>query len=72
LRYPELAAERVVRALEKAGFYVRRQTGSHVVMRRDEPFAQTIVPRHASVKPVILHEILKQAGLELDDFLKLV
>jgi predicted RNA binding protein YcfA (HicA-like mRNA interferase family) len=35
-----------VAALERAGFTIRRQVGSHIVMRRNEPFAQTVVPNH--------------------------
>jgi predicted RNA binding protein YcfA (HicA-like mRNA interferase family) len=58
-------------ALQKLGFYLRRQRGSHVIMRRDAPFAQTIVPYHGRVKPVILMEILRQVGIGLDEFLRL-
>jgi predicted RNA binding protein YcfA (HicA-like mRNA interferase family) len=39
----------VVRALQKVGFTVRRQHGSHIIMRRDSPFAQTIVPNHRQI-----------------------
>jgi predicted RNA binding protein YcfA (HicA-like mRNA interferase family) len=70
-RYPELPPERIVAALQKLGFYLRRQRGSHVIMRRDDPFAQTVVPYHGRVKPVILMEILRQVGIGLDEFLKL-
>ena len=71
-RYPELPPDKIVTALQRVGFYVRRQRGSHIVMRRDDPFAQTIVPHHRTVKPTILAEIVRQAGMGLDDFLKLV
>lgn len=70
-KYPELPPERVITALQKLGFYIRRQRGSHVIMRRDDPFAQTVVPYHSRVKPIILVEILRQAGVPLDEFLKL-
>jgi len=70
-KYPELPPERVIAALRRLGFYLRRQRGSHVIMRRDDPFAQAVVPYHGRVKPVILMEILRQAGVPLDEFLKL-
>ena len=35
-----------VKALSKRGFVVKRQSGSHVVLRRDDPFAQLVVPDH--------------------------
>ena len=28
------------------GFYLRRQEGSHLILRRDNPFAQLVVPDH--------------------------
>ena len=31
-------------ALKRVGFVVVRQKGSHIVIRRDDPFAQTVVP----------------------------
>jgi predicted RNA binding protein YcfA (HicA-like mRNA interferase family) len=34
-----------IKALEKAGFTRQRQVGSHVVMRREEPRAMTVVPQ---------------------------
>jgi predicted RNA binding protein YcfA (HicA-like mRNA interferase family) len=71
-KYPELPPDRIVAAFQRLGFYVRRQRGSHIVMRRDHPFAQTIVPHHRTVKPTIVAEILRQANISLDDFLKLL
>jgi len=59
---------RVIRALAKVGFYVRRQKGSHMVLRRDEPFAQVVVPTHRSVDTGTLHSILEGAGLTADQF----
>lgn len=69
--YPELPPEKIVSALQRLGFYVRRQRGSHIIMRRDTPYAQTVVPHHRTVKPMILAEILRQANVTLEDFLKL-
>ena len=38
----------MVRALEKLGFVVARQTGSHIVMKRDGQGC--VVPNHKEVK----------------------
>ncbi len=43
---PVVSGRRCVRALERAGFYLRRQTGSHMILRRDKPVAQVVVPDH--------------------------
>jgi len=63
-----LPFRRVVGALQKAGFYVRRQKGSHIVLRRDDPFAQVVVPAHRSIDTGTLHSILETAGLTADEF----
>ena len=57
---------RVIRALAKVGFYVRRQRGSHIVVRRDDPFAQVVVAAHRSIDTGTLHSILEGAGLTAD------
>lgn len=35
-----LSGQEVVKALGKAGFYLKRQQESHIILRRDNPFAQ--------------------------------
>ena len=41
-RLPEVSGHDCVNALAKVGFYFKRQEGSHIVLRRDEPFAQVV------------------------------
>ena len=67
-----LSGREVVRTLEKAGFYVRRGKGSHIVLRRDNPFAQVVVPDHKSVDTGTLASRLDGSCLSVDDFLKLI
>lgn len=45
-KLPRVFGRDVVAALEKAGFTIRRQHGSHIIMRRNDPFAQTVIPDH--------------------------
>jgi predicted RNA binding protein YcfA (HicA-like mRNA interferase family) len=59
-------------ALEKIGFSVRRQHGSHIIMRRDDPFAQTVVPNHRQIDRGTLRAILRQTDLSVDEFTKLL
>ena len=66
------SGRQVRRALERAGFYLKRQKGSHMVMRRDSPFAQVIVPTHAGVDTGTLAAILQSAGISADDFRSLL
>ena len=67
-----LTGREVVKGLQKAGFYTKRQKGSHIVMRRDNPFAQTVVPNHKSIDTGTLSNILDGAGLSSDEFIKLL
>jgi len=67
-----LSYRRVIAALKRAGFSVRRQKGSHIVMRRDQPFAQVVVPAHRSIDTGTLGSILDAAGITADEFLELL
>ncbi len=67
-----MSGKEVVQALGKAGFYTKRQKGSHIVLRRDNPFAQVVVPNHKSVDTGTLASILDGADLSVEDFIKLV
>jgi len=67
-----MSGKEVVKALEKAGFYIKRRKGSHIVLRRDNPFAQVVVPDHKSVDTGTLASILYGADLSVEDFIKLI
>jgi len=61
-----------VSALERAGFYLRRQTGSHMILRRDKPFAQVVVPDHRVLDRGTPRAIVRHAGLSVDEFVRLL
>ncbi len=67
-----MSGKEVVKALQRAGFYIKRQKGSHIVLRRDNPFAQVVVPDHKSVDTGTLASILDGANLSVEDFIKLI
>jgi predicted RNA binding protein YcfA (HicA-like mRNA interferase family) len=71
-KLPQVSGRECVRALERAGFYLKRQEGSHMVLRRDNPFAQVVVPDHKELDRGTLRAILRHAGIEVDEFLKLL
>ena len=66
-----LSGKEIVKALQRTGFYVKRQKGSHIVLRRGSPFAQVVVPDHKSVDTGTLASILDGADLSVEDFIKL-
>ncbi len=69
---PKISGAECVKALEKAGFYFKRQRGSHIVLRRDDPFAQVVVPNHKQLDRGTLRAIIRQADLSVDEFLSLL
>lgn len=71
-KLPRVAGRECVRALEKAGFYFKRQEGSHIILRRDNPFAQVVVPDHKELDRGTLRAIIRQAGISVEEFIKLL
>jgi predicted RNA binding protein YcfA (HicA-like mRNA interferase family) len=64
-------AKEVLRKLQRAGFQVRRQSGSHVVLRHEDG-RQTYVAMHPGDIPQgTFHAILKQTQIDEDEFKKL-
>ncbi|PIV26133.1 MAG: hypothetical protein COS37_07955 [Anaerolineae bacterium CG03_land_8_20_14_0_80_58_20] len=68
---PRISGRECAKALGKIGFYLKRQESSHMVLRRDEPFAQVVVPDHKELDRGTLRAIIRQAGLSIDEFEKL-
>jgi predicted RNA binding protein YcfA (HicA-like mRNA interferase family) len=68
----DLSGRDVRTALERAGFIFRRQTGSHMVPRRDEPYARAIVPDHKQIRSGTLRRIISDAGLTVEQFMELM
>ena len=66
-KLPRVSGAEIVRALERLGFVVVRQRGSHVVMRRGP--SGCVVPGHREVKVGTLSGILKQAGVGAEEFI---
>jgi predicted RNA binding protein YcfA (HicA-like mRNA interferase family) len=67
-----LSGQKVIKALSNAGFYIKRRKGSHIVLRRDSPLAQVVVPDHKSIDTGTLDSILDGAGLSVDEFIRLL
>lgn len=71
-KLPRVSGRDCIKALEKVGFYQKHQVGSHVVMRRDQPYAQTVVPDHRELDRGTLRAIIRQSGLSVDVFVGLL
>ena len=71
-KLPRISGQECVKALTKMGFYFKRQQGSHIILRRDDPFAQTVVPNHKELDRGTLRAILRQADIGIEEFIKLL
>jgi predicted RNA binding protein YcfA (HicA-like mRNA interferase family) len=69
-RTPVVSGKKCVKILEKFGFVVYRQRGSHVTLVRDNPPNQTTVPLHKELDRGTLKAILKQTNVGLEEFIE--
>lgn len=70
-RLPAVSAREVIAALRRARFVVDRVSGSHYLLQHpDHPRRAVTVPFHGSrtLKPGTLRNIIRQAGLSVDEF----
>lgn len=67
-KLPVISGRECVAALAHAGFVPVRQKGSHMILRRSNPFAQVVVPDHKILDRGTLRGILRQAGLDVEAF----
>ncbi len=70
-KLPRVSGRECIRRLARLGFAVKRQQGSHIVLRRDDPFAQLVVPDHPELDRGTLRAILRQAGVSVSEFVAL-
>ena len=69
---PRVSGQECIKALSRIGFVVIRQQRSHIVVRRDNPFAQLVVPDHKELDRGTLRAIIRQAGMTVEEFVRLV
>ena len=72
-RLPSVRPQEVVRALERAGWEVARQKGSHLSLKKDGVAFLVTVPMHRREVPRgTLRAIVEDAGLTIDEFVTLL
>ncbi len=74
VRLPRCTPREVIRALERAGFFIHHSTGSHRSLRHpDKPELRVVIAYHnRELKRGTFHSIIKQAGMTLEQFLELL
>ncbi|RLG57035.1 MAG: hypothetical protein DRN88_03250 [Candidatus Hydrothermarchaeota archaeon] len=73
-KLPVLTGDKVVKAFSRAGWRVARQKGSHVIMVKEgSPVILTIpVHKNKPVKRGTLRDLIKDAGLTVEEFCRLL
>jgi predicted RNA binding protein YcfA (HicA-like mRNA interferase family) len=73
-KVPSLPYTQIVRALQREGWIVVRQRGSHIRLQKHagNEVLKLTVPAHLPVKSSTLAHILKQARLDVDRFRSLL
>ena len=71
-KLPRISSKKAIQVLERLGFEQVRQTGSHVVMKKEteEGKIGCIIPIHRELKVGTLSGILKQAQITPDEFIE--
>jgi predicted RNA binding protein YcfA (HicA-like mRNA interferase family) len=62
----DVNGEHAARALRRLGFVPLRQTGSHLILRKEN--RTVVVPQHKPLKPGTLKGLIAQAGLTVEEF----
>jgi len=74
MKLPILSARKVIKILEKEGFQILRQKGSHISLykKTERKTLLVVVPNKKEIKIGTLIGILKQANLTREEFLDLL
>ena len=71
-KLPRIPGRKAARAFQCAGWEVARQRGSHVVLTRHGSIYTLSVPLHPVLGPGLLLDLIRKAGLTVDEFTELL
>jgi len=67
-KLPVISGKKAISALLKLGFIIKRQKGDHVILNKER--INFTVPLHKTLKKGTLKAILRQAQIDLEEFLE--
>ena len=70
-KLPLLSGQEIVKALQRIGYYVRKQKGSHIRLYHPKRLPVT-VPAHREVDRRTLKSILRTVNLTIEEFKKVL
>ena len=74
MKVPSLPYTQIIKALQRDGWTVVRQRGSHIRLQKHvaDELLKITIPAHRPVKRSTLAHILKQARIDVDRFVELL
>jgi predicted RNA binding protein YcfA (HicA-like mRNA interferase family) len=71
-KLPSISGMDTVKAISKIGFVLKRQVGSHMVMKRESDGRRVTIPNHDELPRGTLRAIIRQCDLTVEEFIKLL
>ena len=73
IKLPSISGREAVKAFQRLGYEIDHQTGSHIILRHGEPPHRRLsVPNHKELAKGTLRALLRQTGLTVEEFHKLL
>jgi predicted RNA binding protein YcfA (HicA-like mRNA interferase family) len=66
---PVLSGREVVKVFRSLGWHVARQSGSHIIMTKDDTIITLSIPDHQEVARGTLRSLIRAANLTVDEFI---
>lgn len=72
-KLPIISARELVKVLHKIGYDVDHITGSHIILRNTKYSHRRLsIPKHKEIARGTLSSIIKESGLDVKQFLKML
>lgn len=73
-KLPRTTPKKILAALQRVGFYIHHQTGSHINLRHNTKLhLHIVIPMHENdLAPKTLKSIIVQSEINLEEFLKIL
>lgn len=72
-KLPVVSGKDLIKALEKTGYEIDHQRGSHIILRqRFSPFRRLTIPNHREIAKGTLRAIIRESGLTIEELINLL
>ena len=71
-KLPVISGKEAVRAFQRNGWVIARQTGSHIILEKEGMRPTLSVPNHKTLDPGTLRTLIRYSGLTVEEFVNLL